>query len=87
MLTRWVMDRGDRLDPLPIVAPAGPAVTFAERLLDVWADDLAVRQHHTGREQGPRIEVVPFPEPVQTWPRSGATATLWSKQVRSVTNR
>ncbi|MGB5756017.1 MAG: MBL fold metallo-hydrolase [Acidimicrobiales bacterium] len=64
VLTRWVMDRGDRLDPLPIVAPAGPAVTFAERLLDVWADDLAVRQHHTGREQGPRIEVVPFPEPV-----------------------
>ncbi len=73
VLTRWVMDRGDKLGPLPIVAPEGASTRFAERMLDVWADDLAVRRHHTGRTAEPGVTVVPFAPPdglVEVW-RSG----------------
>lgn len=73
VLTRWVMDRGDKLGPLPIVAPEGASTRFAERMLDVWADDLAVRRHHTGRTAEPGVTVVPFATPdglVEVW-RSG----------------
>jgi len=63
VLTRWTMNRGDQLDPLPIVAPEGPSVRFAERLLDIWDDDLEVRQSHTGRTDNPRIDVISFPNP------------------------
>ncbi|MGI9595748.1 MAG: MBL fold metallo-hydrolase [Acidimicrobiales bacterium] len=71
-LTRWLMDRGDRLEPLPIVAPEGPSADFAERMLEVWADDLAVRRLHTGRTATPGIDVVAFPVPdgpVEVWRR------------------
>lgn len=70
VLTRWVMDRSDALPPLPVVAPDGPAVTFARRMLDVWADDLEVRRRHTGRTADPAVDVVPFPNPdgvVEVW--------------------
>lgn len=69
-LTRWVMDRSDRLPPLPVVAPDGPSVTFARTMLDVWADDLEVRQQHSGRTTSPAAEVIPFPNPdgiVEVW--------------------
>ncbi len=70
VLTRWVMDRADELPPLPIITPEGPATRFAERMLDIWADDLAVRQEHTGRETGPAIDVTSFQNPdglVEVW--------------------
>ena len=70
VLTRWVMGRGEAMVPLTVVAPEGPAVTFAERMLDVWADDLAVRQEHTGRTDTFAIDLRSFPEPdgiVEVW--------------------
>lgn len=73
VLTRWVMDRSDSLPPLPVVAPEGPASRFAERMLDVWADDLTVRKSHAGRTSDPAVDVISFPNPdgvVEVW-RSG----------------
>ncbi len=74
VLTRWVMERGaEASEPLAVVAPEGPAVTFVERMLDIWVDDLAVRQEHANRTTLPTIDVRPFPYPegiVEVW-RSG----------------
>ncbi len=73
ILTRWVMDRTDDTDPLPIIAPEGPSTRFAERMLDVWDDDLDVRQAHTGRTRNPAFSVQGFATPdglVEVW-RSG----------------
>lgn len=70
VLTRWVMDREDQLPPLPIVAPEGPATRLADRLTQIWDEDIAVRQEHTGRTAAPRVDVVPFPTPegiVEVW--------------------
>lgn len=63
VLSRWVMARQGDLVPLPIVCPEGPAQTFAERMLDAWADDLEVRKAHTGRTDDPALDVVGFPLP------------------------
>jgi len=60
VLTRWVMDRARSATPLPVIAPAGPAVVFAQRMLDAWADDIAVRAEHTGRSDRPEPGVVSF---------------------------
>lgn len=63
VLTRWVMARGAVLPPLPIVCPEGPAVSFVERMLDAWDNDLAVRKEHAGRTDDPEIDLVGFPLP------------------------
>ncbi len=60
VLTRWVMDRSDSLAPLEIVAPVGPAERFAERMLEVWADDISARLVHNGRSGQPRPVVRGF---------------------------
>lgn len=64
VLTRWVMDRTDETPPLPIIAPRGATARFAERVLDGWDDDIAVRGSHSGRPTSPRVEVLGFPPPV-----------------------
>ncbi len=73
VLTRWVMDRTLSAPPLPIVAPAGPAVTFLGEMLDAWRDDIEVRLAHSGRTQGPEVEIIGFDlpaTPAEVW-RSG----------------
>ena len=60
VMSRWIMDRLDEMPPLPILAPAGPATDFLERMLYPWEHDLAVRSAHTGRGTRPGIEVTPF---------------------------
>ncbi len=83
VLTRWVMDRSDRLDALPIVAPEGPATRFAKRMLDVWDDDLEVRQEHTGRTRRPALVVDGFPNPdglIEVW--RGGDVVVKAGQVR-----
>jgi len=60
VLTRWVIDRARSATPLPVIAPAGPALVFAQRMLDAWADDIAVRAEHTGRSDRPEPGVVSF---------------------------
>lgn len=60
VMSRWIMDRLDEHPPLPIVAPAGPATDFLERMLDHWEHDLAVRSAHTERGTHPGYEVKPY---------------------------
>lgn len=70
VLTRWVMDRTDNVEPLPIVVPAGPCEPFVSTMLDPWAKDLEVRRNHAGRSTEPAVELIAFPypdEPTEVW--------------------
>ena len=60
VLTRWLLDRDDSTPPLPIVAPAGPAASFVERMLDAWDADIEVRNQHTHRGTVPRYDLLSF---------------------------
>ena len=62
IFARWVMLQTG-YTPLPVVAPNGPSTTFLERMFDPWADDIAVRLEHTGRPDGPDIDIVGFDAP------------------------
>lgn len=60
-LTRWIArDPGREDAPLVVVAPAGPAARFAERVLEPWADDIAARVAQTGRGTEPGVRCIPF---------------------------
>ena len=64
VLTRWIVRSERRTDrPLPIVAPRGPSLRFAERVLDLWDDDIAVRRLHTGDPTTPSLDPVGFDAP------------------------
>ena len=70
LLTRWVLDRQRDLPPIPVVAPAGPCIRFVDGLADRWAEDLAVRAAHAGRDRGPEVDVRPFglpAAPTEVW--------------------
>jgi ribonuclease Z len=58
VITRWVLAE---LGPLVVVVPEGPAARFARRMLDVWADDIAVRQSHADRTGRPELDIRAFP--------------------------
>ncbi len=70
-ITRWAVgDSRLRYSPLPVVAPDGPATRFAERLLDVWADDIDIRAAQSGREVRPEVDCASFTasaEPAEIW--------------------
>ena len=69
VFTRWIQSQTGHV-PLPIIVPRGPALTFAQRMLEPWSDDIAVRLSHTGRPDGPEPQVIPFEppsEPTQIW--------------------
>jgi len=83
VLSRWVMDRHAETTPLPVVAPAGPATEFLERMLDAWRHDIAVRNLHMGRTDLPAVELRPFgypSDPTEVW-REGDVRVL-AGQVR-----
>lgn len=82
VLTRWILDGSGGAGPLPIVAPAGPAVRFAEGLLDLWRDDLEDRISHSPRPL-PRVDVRPFDvpdQPAEVW--SGGAVRVLAGRVR-----
>jgi ribonuclease Z len=58
IITRWVLGG---VDPLVVVAPEGPAARFAHRVLDIWADDIAIRQSHGQRARTPELDIRAFP--------------------------
>ena len=60
VMTRWVTSGGAPIEPLPIVTPKGPCITFLERMLDPWQDDLDVRSLHTADPTRPSIDIVGF---------------------------
>ncbi len=70
-LTRWIARDAGRDDaPLTVVAPKGPAARFSERLLEPWADDIAVRVEQTGRGTAPGVRCISFdvgPEATEIW--------------------
>lgn len=76
-LTRWIARDAGRDDaPLTVVAPEGPAARFSERLLEPWADDIAVRVEQTGRGTAPGVRCISFdvgPEATEIW-REGDVA-------------
>ncbi len=69
VLTRWILDSNSEAGPLRIVAPAGPAVRFAEGLLDLWREELQDRIAHNARPL-PRTDVRSFDvpdRPAEVW--------------------
>jgi ribonuclease Z len=77
-MTRWVLGRDD---PLAVVAPEGPSARFAERMLDLWVDELSERARHAGRTSRAAVEVVAFAAPSQpavVWKRDDVTVSAVS---------
>ncbi|MCU1396663.1 MAG: Hydrolase [Ilumatobacteraceae bacterium] len=76
VLTRWLQGRSHTA--LPIVAPAGAATEFANRVLEPWADDIAVRIAHV-QHGAPTIDVrafVPTSEPATVWTSDDGAVTV-----------
>ena len=48
VITRWIEQQLHPTGPLTIVAPEGATARFARRVLDAYADDIAVRVAHVG---------------------------------------
>jgi ribonuclease Z len=69
VMTRWIQGTLHPSGPLPVVAVEGVATTFVQRMLDPFADDIAVRVEHV-QERGPELDVRPFAlpvAPVEVW--------------------
>ena len=69
LLSRWIAAGMADL-PLPVVAPEGPALTFVERALAAWEDDIAIRNLHVGLGAGPRALPLGFAardRPQEVW--------------------
>lgn len=57
LMSRWLEDGKTQL---PVIVPEGPASTIVERVLDVWRDEIAMRQRHTNRVGDPRADLRAF---------------------------
>lgn len=62
-LTRWIQGTLHPAGPLIVVAPEGDPATFARRMLEPYAEDIAVRMAHVQPEP-PGVEVRAFAVPV-----------------------
>ncbi len=61
VMTRWMNDvRREAQPPLPIYAPDGEAARIIEHMLDVWHNEIRLRQHHTKRPNRPEMDVRRF---------------------------
>lgn len=65
LLTRWIIDRDDRVPPLEVVLPSGPAQRLVGELLVPWREDLRIRRRHTGRVTEPAPTLVAFDPPAE----------------------
>jgi ribonuclease Z len=75
-MTRWILQQLVATGPLDIVVPRGAPERFVQRMLEPFADDIAVRMAH-GQPGPPEIRVYSFDVP--------ETATLvWSSSDGSV---
>ncbi|MFH5822316.1 MBL fold metallo-hydrolase [Georgenia sp. AZ-5] len=67
LISRWVMGA---TEPLVVVAPDGPLTEFGGHVLDLWAEDLRIRQEHTGR--------APMPAPAwRAFDATGRPTVVW----------
>lgn len=62
VITHWVQQQVKKTAPIQIVAPAGPASRFVNRMLDAFDDDIHVRREHTGAPD-PRFDAISFEAP------------------------
>jgi ribonuclease Z len=77
-MTRWIQQTLHPSGPLTVVAPDGAAATFARRMLDAYADDIAVRMAHV-QPNPPGVDVVAFAtptEPTTVWRTHDGTITV-----------
>jgi ribonuclease Z len=69
VMTRWVQSTLNPVEPLPIVAVEGMATSFCVRMLEPFADDIAVRMEHV-QPAPPKLNILPFAlpsEPTVVW--------------------
>ena len=64
VMTRWTHGRLEQHGPLVVVAPAGGATRFVERMLEPYDEDIALRIEHVGGEPI-SIDTRPFAVPVE----------------------
>lgn len=57
LMSRWLEDGQGQL---PVIAPNGEATRIARGVLDVWANEIAMRSSHTGRGDTPVADVRGF---------------------------
>lgn len=77
-MTRWLQQQLHSTGPLHIVAPAGDASRFVERMLDVWEHDIAVRTGHVGSTP-PEFVLHTFATPVdatEVWRSADGTVAV-----------
>ena len=85
VLTHWTADIDGVAPVLPIVAPNGHTISFCERMLDIWQEDLAVRALHNKREPEPRIHIRGFDaprQPTEVWRSDDGAVRVMAGQVR-----
>jgi ribonuclease Z len=75
-MTRWIQGTLHRAGPTVVVAPDGEAARFVDRMLEPFADDIAVRVAHV-QPRGPELDVRAFPVP-------SAPTEVWRSEDGSV---
>jgi ribonuclease Z len=61
IMTRWLDDIQRLGQPdLPLYAPDGEAANIIERMLDIWQNEITMRQIHTHRPNCPQMDVRRF---------------------------
>jgi ribonuclease Z len=79
LFSRWLESHADFV-PLPVVAPMGPSVTFLERIMYPWEDDIAIRASHVDRTDNPAPKILSFdPKPCVS-----AAIEVWADSTRHV---
>lgn len=69
VITRWIQQQLVRSGPLPVFLPEGAPTRFAQRMLDAYDEDLALRVAHVGADPI-ELDLRPFPvtaTPTRVW--------------------
>jgi len=80
VMTRWLEDQLAMCGPLPIIAPSGSTERFLRRMLDPYADDIALRVEHN-QPAGPETDLRifrPAHNPAVVWSADGIEVTAVS---------
>lgn len=59
-MSYWLEQPSHRSEALTVVAPEGPAVEIAERLLEPWQNEMTLRAAHTGRPANASLDITRF---------------------------
>jgi ribonuclease Z len=78
VMTGWTERQSTAGGPLPLLAPEGAPTRFARRMLEPYADDLALRLEHIGGEPV-ELGIVPFAvpaTPAEVWASADGTVRV-----------